>query len=522
MPRIPTYDGQQVRSNALQPVQQREIDVSSGLQSAARALGQVADVADKRVRRDAEIEANRVDTEITAGWLQWDAENRRRFQGQNVDQYEAEAKAWWDKAKETYAAQVSPLAAQAIGQQLGRKRNQALGSVLGHVNAEKERFADQQGEAAAMSAIEFGVDTGDTAAAAMQVRRIVAERGARKGWTTEQVQADQQRLLGTLHLSAITTMAERDATAARAYYEANKGEIPAQAQARVEQVLTAEADNQFAKLEATRVHALPPAERAAELAKITDPQRLAKTRAELTNIVALEKAAQAEREAAASDEAWQLASQGRAVPETVLMQMNGRERAQLVDWRRQRAEQAASGRPVQTDWAAYIDARERLAAGERVELRTLTTKIAPAQMEQLLDIQTRVRDPGRAPEVATAEQQISTYIDRMELSGARKAEERGQFKAAAQDLFNEHAKRTGKAPTFEERQAILDRLTTEVVLKQRRFWSDQRGPAFQLPRDQLRQQVAPAAPRRVTTVQEAMALPPGTRFIDPNGVERIR
>lgn len=516
MPQIPTYDGPQIRSNALQPVQQREIDVSSGTRALAGALGQVADAADKRVRRDAEIEANRVDTEITAGWLQWDAENRRKYQGQNVDQYEAEAKAWWDKARETYAGNVSPLAARAIGQQLGRKRNQALGSVLGHVNSEKERFADQQGEAAAMSTIEFGVDTGDTAGAAMQVRKIAAERGARKGWTTEMVQAEQQRLLGTLHLSAISTVAERDAAAARAYYDANKGEIPATAQARVEQVLKAEGDNQFARAEATRVYAMPAAERAAALAKISDPERLAKTRTELTNIMAVEKAAQAEREAAASDQAWQLASQGRSVPERVLMQMNGRERAQLVDWRRQRAEQAASGKPVATDWAAYIDARERLAAGQPVELRALTTKIAPAQMEQLLDIKTKTADPKKAPEVASAEQQMSAVAASMELKG----EKSGQFKAAAYDLFNEHLRSKGKEPTYEERQAILDKLTAEIVISPGWLW-DTKGPAYQAPRE-VRNAALADGPRRVNTVEEAMALPKGTRFVDPNGVERIR
>jgi hypothetical protein len=31
-----------------------------------------------------------------------------------------------------------------------------------------------------------------------------------------------------------------------------------------------------------------------------------------------------------------------------------------------------------------------------------------------------------------------------------------------------------------------------------------------------------AAPRKVATIEEAMALPPGTRFIDPNGTERVR
>ena len=71
-----------------------------------------------------------------------------------------------------------------------------------------------------------------------------------------------------------------------------------------------------------------------------------------------------------------------------------------------------------------------------------------------------------------------------------KAEEKGKFTSAAQDLFNEHLKRTGKEPVFEERQKILDQMVKEVVTKPGWLW-DAKGPAYELPRDQLRQKTAP-------------------------------
>jgi hypothetical protein len=480
---VPVYGGPQVRSNALQPVQQREIDVSSGMRALAGALGNVGGEIDKVVRRDAETEANRVDTEITAGWLQWDAKARQQYRGQNVGEYEVEAAKWWDKASETYGKDLSPLAQRAISQQLGRKRNQAMGSVLGHVNSEKERFADDSAEAAAQTSIDFAVDTGDTAGAASQVRKIAAEKGARKGWTTEMVQAEQQRLLGTLHLAYISTLAERDAAKASTYYTASKGEIPASAQARVEQVLKAEGDNQFAKAEAARVYALPADQRAEALAKISDPDRLTKTRAEFNNIAAVERQAQVDRERGASDQAWQMVGQGKRVPERVLMQMNGRERVTLQDYLKDRAKQAASGETVKTDWKVYIDAREKLfsddpAVRDSVNLQALTTKIAGPQLEQLLDIKTKRNNPGKTVEVATSEQQIGSFTRQMDLKG----EKLGQFQAAAYDLFNEHLKAKGKEPTYDERQAILDKLVQDVVIKPGWIW-DTRGPAYTAPRD---------------------------------------
>lgn len=497
MARVPVYDGPQVRSNALQPVAQREIDVSSGMRAAGQALGQIGEMADKVVRRDAETEANRIDSEITSGWLQWDAENRRKYQGQNVDEYGVEANKWWDKAREAYGPNLSPMVQQAIGQQLARKKAQALASVAGHIGTEKERFADDAGEKAALTAIEFGVDTGDTVGAGNQVRKIVAERGSRKGWTTEMVQADQQRLLGTLHLSAITVMAEKDPTKARAYYDANKGEIPATAQARVEQVLKAEGDNQFAQQFAAQQATKPLAEQLKAAGEITDPERRTKALTEVRNNHAMVKAAQAEQEAAASDEAWQMVGKGRRVPEQVLMRMNGKERVQLQDHLVDRARLAANagnaGGAVKTDWATYIDTREKLAAGEKVDLRLLTTKIGPAQLEQLLDIQTKGKDPAKRPEVATSEQQLSAFTRTLDLKG----EKVGQFQSAAYDRFNMFLKAKGKEPTYDERQQILDQLTMDVVTKPGLIW-DSKAPAYQAPK---------------ATRDKALPLPTADKFV---------
>lgn len=481
MPQIPVYNGPQVRTNELRTVNQQAPDVGSGLRAVGQGLGAVGDAVDKIVQRDVEAEANRIDTEVTAGWLQWDAENRRKYQGQNVGEYEAKATEWWDKARETYAQAGSALARQQIGLALGRKRNQALGSVLGHVNAERERFADQSAEAAAQSSIEFGVDTGDTTGAAARVRQIAASTGARKGWTTEMVQSEQQRLLGTLHLTAITKMVEGDPAKARAYYEANKGEIPATAQARVEQVLKAEGDNQFATQFAAKHAGLPLSEQLAKAGEISDPEKREKALLQVRNNHALVKQAEQEREAAASDRAWQMVGKGQRVPESVLMQMNGKERVQLQDHLRDRAKQAATGTPVKTDWAVYEDLRTRLAAGEKVTLAAYSTKLASGEMEKLIDFKTKREDPKKAPEVATAEQQLGAAVSALDLKG----ENAGKFKAAAQDLYNEHLKRTGKEPTFEERQKINDALAMDHVTHKGVLW-DSKEVGYKLPTDARR------------------------------------
>ena len=485
MAQVPVYGGTQVRSNALQPVQQGQVDVSSGLQSVGQGLSVISRAAEHSFVRQAETDANRIDTEITAGWLKWDAKARRDYQGQDVDAYQVEAEKWWAEQKGKYAE--SDAAARGrIGPALERKKVQALGSVYSHVNAEKDRFADTQAEAAAVTTIEFGVDTGDAAGAAARVRQIAAEKGARKGWDTPMVQAEQQRLLGTLHLSMIQSMAEGDPAKASTYYAANKGEIPAAAQTRVEQVLKGETENQQAKQLAMKNAALPLSEQLAAGADLAPAVR-EKYQTEVRNNHAMVRQAQVEKESAASDEAWQMVGKGRRVPETVLMRMNGKERVQLQDHLQAKAKQAASGESVKTDWNVYLAAREQLAAGEKVDLRLLTTKVAPAQLEQLVDIQTKSKTPAKAAEVATGEQQLSAFTREMGLKGERV----GQFQSAAYDRFNMHLKAKGKEPTYDERQVILDQLTKDVVTHKGLIW-DSTAPAYQAPKD-VRDKALPAA-----------------------------
>ncbi len=476
MAQVPVYGGAQVRSNALQPVQQREVDVSSGLRAAGAALTQVADLGDKVIRRDAETEANRIDAKITAGWLQWDAENAREYQGEKADQYAADAAKWWDDAREKYGANLNPMVQGAVGPTLDRKKAQALAGVQAKIGAEKERFADQVYDAAQNTDIEYAVDTGDYAGISARIRARAAELGSRKGWKTEQVVAEQQKRLGAMHLTAITTLAEREPAKASKYLEDNKAEIPQQAQVRARALIDGELDNQRAKTLAAQNAGKPLAEQLAAGADLPPAVR-ERYNTEVRNNHAMVKAAQVEQEQAASDEAWQLVGKGRRVPEAVLMRMNGRERVQLQDHLRDRAKQAASGESVKTDWTAYIDAREKLAAGEKVDLRLLTTKVAPAQLEQLLDIQTKSRDPGKRVEVATSEQQLGAYTRQIDLKG----EKLGQFQAAAYDRFNMHLKAKGKEPTYDERQAILDQLTQEVVTDKGIIW-DSKAPAYQAPK----------------------------------------
>lgn len=464
MPVVPTYEPR-VREQALEGGFQRAPDVGRGLMQAGEAMTRVADVADRIDLRDAQAKAFDAEAKITSEWLQWDGQARQKYRGQNVDGYAQAAEEWWKKAAETYGKELDPRARALVSESLARKRLQAINSVGTFINAEKERHADETYAADVATTIQFGVTSGDVASTAQQIREKAAILGARKGWTTEQVQAEVLKNLSAMHLAYITKLAEGNAEAAQAYYDANKAEVNFAHQARIEQVLKAEADNQFAAQFAASVANKPLGEQLAEAANISDPARREKTLIQIRNNHALVRQAEQERENAAANQAWQLFAQGKRVPEAILLQMSGRERVQLQEAMRARAERLAAGRSVKTDALTYIDLRERIVNGEEVDLRAYTEKISFSDLKGLVDLQTSVKQRGvKQDTVLTDEARIRNALVGLGVDPKKDPD-------TAVKLTNEIDRRVraasaakgGKNLTADEKQAIIDRVMLDKV-----------------------------------------------------------
>jgi PIN domain nuclease of toxin-antitoxin system len=468
MPIVPTYQERQVRTQALQPVLQQTLDVSSGARALAQGLGQVAEAADRRDLRDAQAKASTAEATITSEWLKWDSANRNKYRGANADGYAPAAEAWWQSAAENAGKDLDPRAKALASQNLRAKQMAAMGNVLTFTGAEKERHADETYAADVNTTIQFGVTSGDVASTAAQIREKAAVLGARKGWTTEQVQAEAGKNLSSMHLAQITKLAETNAEAAQAYYDANKAEVAFQNQARVEQVLKGELDNQFATQTAASMADKPLKEQLAEAAKITDPQRREKTLMQVRNNHALVKQAKAEQEAQFSDQAWQLFSRGQKIPEAVLSGMNGRERAQLQESMRARSERMAQGTPVKTDTVTYIDLREKLARGEKVDLRAYTEKIGKTEMETLLDIQTTASKGGvKQDSMLTDEGRINNALLGLGIDKKKNDQQANAAKAIVDEIDRRvraaSAAKGGKDLTADEKQGIVDRVVLDKV-----------------------------------------------------------
>ena len=485
MPQVPVYSGPQVRTEALRPVWQQTPDVSSGARAIAQGLNAVAEAADRIDLRDAQAKADAADATITSEWLKWDAENRPKYRGANVDAYEPAAQEWWKKAAETYGKDLSPRAKALASNNLVRKQGSALANVTQFVGAEKERHATDTFNAKIATSIQFGVTTGDVAGSAAGIRRDVAEFGAARGWTTEQVQAKQLESLSAMHLAQISKLAATDANAAQAYYQANKAEVASANQPRVEEVLRGEADNQFATQFAASVANKPLGEQLADAAKITDGTKREKALTQIRNNYALKRQAEQEVEAANSDKAWQLFAQNQKIPETVLSGMNGRERVQLQEAQRVRAERLAEGRAVKTDFKTWYEVQERIARGERVDLRAYTEKISGSDLQALAKAQQTVAKPGELEGYFSKQQRVEGAFQEITGKPAKDDPARAYtFQKAVDNAMLAESAAKKRALTPAEEQDVVDRVTKDMVYV-KGFVSNSQMPAALVPREDL-------------------------------------
>lgn len=493
MPQVPVYGERQVRLAPLQPVAQATPDVSSGAQAFAQGMGQVAEAVDRIDLRNTQAKANEIDTQLTRDWIKWEDENRGKFTNQAAEGYTQAVDAWWKQAATTYGANLDGRSRALVGQTLARRQTVALDQAGRYEFAEREKYADSTTAGAINTATVNALKTGDYAGEAQRIRQLVDEQGARKNWSKDQRDAERNVRMGVFNSAVVAQLAERNAADAQKYLtEAiERGEIRPEQQPRLEAIVKGEADNQFARQEAIRLMALPPEQRNAELAKITDPARLEKTQIAMKSAISMQREGQREVEERASDQAWQLFSQNKAVPEAVLATMNGRERAQLVEAQRVRAERLAAPKgpaPVRTDMATYIDVRERLARGERVDLRAYTEKIAPAQMEQLLDIQGAARAGGaKQDSMLTDEQRINTALTGL---GIDKKKDPGTATRLTTEIDRRvraaSADRGNRPLTPDEKQAIVDRVVLDKVYVEEWGIDPQKPVAMLTPAEQAK------------------------------------
>lgn len=125
------------------------------------------------------------------------------------------------------------------------------------------------------------------------------------------------------------------------------------------------------------------------------------------------------------------------------------------------AGKVATGTPIATDWNAYADLRAMASTNPqqfaKVNLQAHFTKLAPAQREQLIDLQTKASDPKSVPDIASLDAQLGNAHDLLKL-GTSDQEKKGKFDSAVTTQLAAAQAEKGSKLTYDERQKVIDRM----------------------------------------------------------------
>lgn len=543
MPQVPTYDGPRLRTEALRPVYQNTPDVSSGTQALARTVGQLGEVLDRQVMRDAETEAWQAQAKIADEFDKWDATERQRAQGANARDYRAKVDAWWAETQKTYGATLTPLAQRVIGKSLATVRNSALRSAGDYETQQLELGArsalDATVNGLVKQAIKAGPDGGApiVTQAAEQVRAFYNQRGLDGTGAALKVTTGA-------HVTVINQLMQRDPKAAELYFNTHKEQIDPtswdEIGGRLNQV-SAITDGEAKATELWSATVKPgdyknpvdlfALEKQAREAFPNDPTRQRAAIQALREMTTAWNKSQQELGAANTNSVYGMLDQG--VPLTRVMRSKqwndlpepqqrqirlqleqeaaaresraaAREsRAAAAEARAFTAEQRKERQLLMTNSDKYLEFTDptKLAGMSRVEVQALRSEFGFEATKHLLDRWDTLQKPGKVAEARMDTEDFNRVArdllgyDQFTARTPQKKSDLGDLKFRVEQVIDMAQRQKGKELTRDEKSALMKEEMARTVTVGNFLLPNEAVPVIRLTPDQVKKVVVPAADR---------------------------
>lgn len=451
MPRVPRYNEQQV---GLQPVPGVRVDaprsdlpqLGAGIAQAGASVGNIA--KREQDRRDAD-RLFRTEAQMNDEYRKFETSLQDR-RGQNAWGVTSDVEKWFTDNGDRYLSDLENQNQRDLfGRKLTELRQRSMESATRFEAQERRVSLEESARASIETATNLAAASWNNPDAVSAAKRDVLQRvqvqAGLNGWTPERRTAEEAQALTNLHLQVIQAMADKDPDAARKYFTANREEIAGADRDSVEKVV----DAGELRLKSQR------ASDALVDGGLSESDALRQARekyeGELRDAVvervkrryADAEAAKTARERQVADVAWDFFARGGvdAIPVSVLNELDGRTLNAMKTAQRQER--------IETNWETYYNLRRGGLAG--VDLRQYSGELAPAQLKELMDDQTKP-----SPNVVTDESMLRVAFNQLDIT---KAEDKGRLEGA----FNA-AKRVAQeakgntALTDDEKQAVLDKL----------------------------------------------------------------
>lgn len=492
MPSVPTYEAFQVPDRSLPDVRQQR-DTSAGLfEGNARQVAQLGNalsdagqglgavVREMQDRQNADM-LFRAETALKTDYLDYEASARER-RGQSAWGITKDTGAWFDKSIQKHLDGLENDAQKALFRQTAEKlRLQSLDQFRAYESAQRRASLDESAQASIVSSINLAAATAarapkgvagengfvqsfDVAPQKADILKRVQALAQINGWSPEMRAAKEQEYLTNFHKQVIQSRLDTDPAGAKAYFDANKGEIAGAEHDTIGRALKVGGLKETAQGFADQVAATGMTEMDALKAareKFSGEEEAAVV-GEIKTRFAESSQARERAQRDASDQAWKIYSQTHrvgAIPASVLAQMDGKD----VEALRTHARVVAEGHAVKTDPNTYLDlremARDNPQAFKALDLRRYIGKLSTSDLQEFATLQGNVE---KLKDAATLDAQLSSMHDQLNWgTGDADRQKKGAFDKAVADTINEEQKTRGKTLSYEERQKIIDRMAIE-------------------------------------------------------------
>lgn len=536
MPRVPTYDGQQVRSAPLGANQLSTPDVTSSTRALAGGLDAAATAADRLIERRDQDVAWRAQAKINEDWMRFDADARKNLQGQNAAGYADKVREWWGKASQDHGAALSPSQQKLVSKPLAMAMQTAMQGALSFENTELERSRLQALDGALAAEVSRGAAGGPGAAAAASanVTEMIQKFGASTGKPVEWVNQQVLNRTTALHSSVISQLLQKDPKAAEQYFEANKAQIDGTRHDEIGSKINAvsaaaDGDALADKLWQAGVKPGAPVEldkleAAAREEFKNDPTRQKHAIQGLRERMQAFEKARAEREAAGVNSVYKMLDGGvpmSRVQRTPEWQMlDGKSQDQILYQQEQRAAARESRAAAAENRALAAEARRDkqllltnaesylrysdptvLAGMSRQQVEATRATFGFEGAQHLLSRWDALQKPGALSEARMDQEDFNHIADQLGLKpyDSSKSENSkralGELKYRMEQLIDTTQQATKKPMTREEKNALMRNEMARTVTVNPTFWFSSEVPVIQLDKKQVKDVVVPQGDR---------------------------
>lgn len=484
MPTVPRTTGPSVELRAAPNVQQSVAGVTPDA-FGARNVQNLQDIGQMVSRYKEQDDADRIFRAETALKTDYLAFERSELERNGVDAKGAgeRAQKWWGEAQRKYSEGLNNGRQEKIFQRSSTAIQMAGNETLmRHETQQRNKSLGESTIAQMQTASDMAIADPSPERLALSKQQIMASNqvlGQLRGDTPEVIKQREQSALTGMHKGVIMRMVDDDPDAAKAYYYGNRKEIAGPEQAVIEKALKNGGlllkGQQVADEVLNKFTSLGEAEAYIQKNYSGEEERAIKAEVRDRFHVADMTVKKAQTDAYGQGQL--LVAQRKPIPQSLALTMGDGHYAHLIEHREAKARadeanaraRAGDGNAaIKTDFKTYDYINEMSwrdpASFAVLDLGRFQDRLSTADLKKFSEDKQKIGTAEGVKGLQSRQEQITTAVNQMKLTGDSNAEKRGLFSRNVNDAIETEQKTQGRPLKYAEIQKVIDQQVMTVAV----------------------------------------------------------